>query len=372
PSLHDHWLQSHLKTLTERYHEESLPSTNEDCDDSHQLLQDKFVNLLPDHWTVCSMTLIGNELYVVQLRAKETPFVVRLPLQRHNGISYDNAMGELRAIIQGSDETIHDSLKCTEKSQIEAWWKRRKELDGRLKTLLERMENDWLSGFRGLLSGRAPVFKEELVKFQKNLNDLVYKLVKEVVNTPLKQVDFSLSLCRIVLRLGRYPTQNELEDIAHFLVSTYCEQQNDETLDDKIDHRKLTDQLRVLMGRYHEKCSMAGIDSCLKNNNKEHVILILDKYLQMFPIESLPTLRTQPTSRLPCLSFLRDRILYSQAQYDNFIDGWQDLKVSRRNAFYVLNPGGDLKDTQKVFEAYFKSIPEWDGVIQTMPMELQC
>ncbi|KAI9473965.1 MAG: peptidase family C50-domain-containing protein [Benjaminiella poitrasii] len=377
--LRDSWLQTHLKTLSERYEEESLPLTNEECGDSHQLLQDKFVNILPEHWTVCSVTLMQNALYVVQLRRKETPFVLRLPLDRHKGISYEEALAELRAIIQGSDETIHNSLNCTEKSAIEAWWKRRKELDTRLKTLLEKMEQDWLSGFKGILSARAPEFKEELTRFQRGLSECVHKLVKAVIPS-LKQVDFSLALCRVILRLGRYPTPHELDDVTRFLVLTYGEQQQQQQqqttneLESKVDYKKLTEQMRVLLGRYHEKCSMAGIDSCLKKGaaSKEHVILILDKHLQMFPIESLPTLRAQSSSRLPCLSFLRDRILYVQAQQRSLTTDWQDLKVSKRSAYYVLNPGGDLRDTQRAFEPLFKSVPDWDGVIQTTPMELEC
>ena len=46
-------------------------------------------------------------------------------------------------------------------------------------------------------------------------------------------------------------------------------------------------------------------DTC----NDSHVILILDKYIQMLPWESLPCLQNQSVSRLPSITFLRDRIL---------------------------------------------------------------
>jgi hypothetical protein len=107
---------------------------------------------------------------------------------------------------------------------------------------------------------------------------------------------------------------------------------------------------------------MIGVDST-SNIPNDHVILILDKHLQMFPLESMPILRSQSVSRLPCLSFLRDRILYTQAHAtkDAFEDFgvcssnvWTDFSVSKRSAYYVLNPGGDLKDTQKEFEPLFK------------------
>lgn len=112
--------------------------------------------------------------------------------------------------------------------------------------------------------------------------------------------------------------------------------------------------------QYHNNASAAALDT-IKTIPNDHVILILDKHLQVFPMESIPILRPQSTSRLPCLSFLRDRILYTQSYesryaFDDFgmnIDQWKDMSVSRNSAFYVLNPGGDLKDTQKEFEAVF-------------------
>jgi hypothetical protein len=52
------------------------------------------------------------------------------------------------------------------------------------------------------------------------LSEVVFKLVNE--NTAnKKQVELSLSFCRMVLRLGRYPTVRDLEDLAYFALSCY-------------------------------------------------------------------------------------------------------------------------------------------------------
>lgn len=123
----------------------------------------------------------------------------------------------------------------------------------------------------------------------------------------------------------------------------------------------MTDQMKALIVRYHERSNTSGVDT-IKNIPNDHVILILDKHLQMFPFESTPILQPQAVSRLPCLSFLRDRILYARSYgsrhaFDDFgmVDTeWKDISVSRKNAFYVLNPSGDLIDTQKEFEPLFK------------------
>lgn len=120
--------------------------------------------------------------------------------------------------------------------------------------------------------------------------------------------------------------------------------------------------MKVLVNRYHEKSSMAGVQST-KTIPNEHVILIVDRHIQAFPIESMPLLRTQSASRLPSLSLLRDRILYAQAYntrtaFEDFgitsTKDWKEFTVSKKSAYYVLNPGGDLKDTQKEFETIFK------------------
>jgi separase len=76
---------------------------------------------------------------------------------------------------------------------------------------------------------------------------------------------------------------------------------------------------------------------------QDHVILILDKALHMFPWESLPCLRGRSVSRLPSLGSLMERIVNSP------IDGASWPTVAPNKGFYVLNPEGDLTHTQSQF-----------------------
>src|SRR6266511_2860782 len=92
------------------------------------------------------------------------------------------------------------------------------------------------------------------------------------------------------------------------------------------------------------------------NTDDQHVILILDKNVQMLPWESLPCLRSQAVSRLPSLSFLRDRIVLTDhvnSKQGNKT-GWLDYVVDRHKTFYVLNPSQNLKHTQNEFEDFVK------------------
>eukprot|EP01080_Neovahlkampfia_damariscottae_P007482 gene7482-11806_t len=79
-----------------------------------------------------------------------------------------------------------------------------------------------------------------------------------------------------------------------------------------------------------------------------HTVLILDKYLQKFPWESIPSLRSKSISRMPSILFLYQQLLNKPKLIDL-------TKTS-----YLLNPSGDLKNTQKTFEKYFEK-ENWTG-----------
>ena len=75
----------------------------------------------------------------------------------------------------------------------------------------------------------------------------------------------------------------------------------------------------------------------------------------MLPWESLPCIRSQAVSRLPSLSFLRDRIVLMKHVNKQCADGIStDYTVDRNKTYYVVNPSKDLSNTQNEFEDYLK------------------
>jgi separase len=107
---------------------------------------------------------------------------------------------------------------------------------------------------------------------------------------------------------------------------------------------------------------------------QEHVILILDKSLHMFPWESLPCLRGRSVSRLPSLGSLVERTIDSPSE------GAQWPSVTPNRGFFVLNPSGDLSDTQSRFENTLSRYPStfdhpnfrmhgWNGIVGRVPMD---
>ena len=98
---------------------------------------------------------------------------------------------------------------------------------------------------------------------------------------------------------------------------------------------KITIDIQEAVRCYHEAAMP---------RKQDHVILLLDKALHMFPWESLPCLRGRSVSRLPTLGSLMERVV------DSPIEGASWPTVSGNRGFFVLNPEGDLKHTQTQFE----------------------
>ena len=91
------------------------------------------------------------------------------------------------------------------------------------------------------------------------------------------------------------------------------------------------------------RCYHEGVSA----RKPEHVTLILDKAVHMFPWESLPCLRGKSVSRLPSLGSLMERVI------DSPCDGPSWPSVAANRGFFILNPDGDLMHTQSQFENTF-------------------
>ncbi len=47
------------------------------------------------------------------------------------------------------------------------------------------------------------------------------------------------------------------------------------------------------------------------------------------------------------------------------------FKINKDNAFYIVDPGGDLTYTQKKFQPFFERKKNWKGLIGIAPDESQ-
>jgi len=122
----------------------------------------------------------------------------------------------------------------------------------------------------------------------------------------------------------------------------------------------------------------------------EHIIIIPDKVTEIIPWENLPILHDKPTSRMLSLSLLRDRILLMNNEYEHriaklkltnssnnnntnkkqFMITYKDKYIiDTRSTYYILNPGGDLMNTQNKFQHQFENQSQWLGISGKAPTE---
>ncbi|KAG0336531.1 hypothetical protein BG000_006468 [Podila horticola] len=366
-------------------------------------------------------------------------------------LSYQDAVDELQDILRRSQETLSvsgqlgrsspgsDRVATMSREDKAEWWLQRQRLDDRLCALLGMMEDQWLGGLKGIVqSHNTPADNENLVELKKTLEWIMTQTVNTMSPSnqtttvrgrpgahssgrrgSVAQLEIDIDLCRVISHLGDEPTFMELKDLIYFLLDAFTykngspSSSSSEAADifpasarsrstalsspyivySEMDLGKIAGQIRDALRHYWLSETEA------KNNGFDegsHIVLILDKHLQMFPWESCPGLRGEAVSRLPSICFLRDRILQKRRHQQippnplesmllaadpvtdtvevnrHALMDWNDVEIDPRRTFYVLNPGGDLKNTENVFREYVTQQPGWKGIIGRAPLDMEC
>lgn len=145
--------------------------------------QRDYIDVIPPFWTVISISLNESheELRISKIRSGQSPFILTLPLSRHNSrdadeeiFGFDQGRTELMDIIGLANYSAHDARNITQKKHRIEWWEARTALDARLKDLLVNMENIWLGGFRGIFS-QQPQAPDLLSRFQQSFHLILEK-----------------------------------------------------------------------------------------------------------------------------------------------------------------------------------------------------
>lgn len=187
PSVHSSCLeQSVLKTeneiLTPRdkalrwpnsrsllFEQISLPSATQ--------FKEDYIDILPESWTTVSISLdqAKGELLLTRYRCGQSPFILRLPMARHQSRDldeeiFDFAAGkrEVQEIADLANYSAHNAHDMSKKGAKTQWWAEREALDLRLKELLLNIENIWLGGFRGIFA-QERCNPQALANFQSEL-----------------------------------------------------------------------------------------------------------------------------------------------------------------------------------------------------------
>ncbi|KDQ52064.1 hypothetical protein JAAARDRAFT_40451 [Jaapia argillacea MUCL 33604] len=200
---------------------------------------------------------------------------------------------------------------------------------------------------------------------------------------------FSPTLLECFLSLPPKCRDEELEDFVYFILDGYqfCGVQ---VAIAEVDVDMVGVDLRGLLEEVSFLRSKAPSSEAKEGGAGEdgHVFLVLDKNVQGIPWESIPVLRGRSVSRIPGVEFLVDRLEFARMQRRGAgsklgdtpkksasTQGEEEVVdrgvVDPRNAYYVLNPSGDLKGTEKRFKDWVKDMKKvgWDGVIGRAPSE---
>ncbi|TVY17118.1 Separin [Lachnellula arida] len=343
--------------------------------------QRDYIDIIPKSWTAVSISLSDsrNELSITKLQAGHSPFVLRLPLGRHNSIDadeevfgFEQGQSELQEIIELANESSHDARDMTEKEAKTAWWEEREALDARLKDLLENIEKVWLGGFTGIFSqhARRP---ELLARFQKSFHNILDKHLpsrrqKTKKKTANPRITLDSRILDLFIGLGdasdEYCDFSEpLTDLLYFVIDV-LQFHGELNAYAEIDFDSIVIETHDALRCYHEAVRASG-----DSDEGRHTILILDKALHSFPWESLPCMEGQAVSRLPSLSCLRDRIIASQPSLSDKLP--EGCYARREEGSYILNPDGDLKNTQATFGRALQTLNEWDSIVKREPTEAE-
>ena len=174
------------------------------------------------------------------------------------------------------------------------------------------------------------------------------------------------SIVECLAALPSSAREEDLEDLFYFMAESF-QFSGVPLACDETDVDQVVVDLREALEELHGTKSAPK----LHLDPDEHTFLVLDQDLQAFPWESLPCLQGRSVSRLPALSFLRDRLDHAAAHASPEAPPHEVVVDHGRTAF-VLNPGGDLKNTQKTFEPWLDEQAHeraWTGVTARAPLE---
>jgi separase len=348
--------------------------------------QKDYVDIIPQSWSVISMSLSDNrhDLCITKLQANQSPFVLRLPLERANSRDADNEIfnfehghAELLDIIKLANESCHDARDMSAKGAKSTWWAEREELDGRFKNLLECIESTWLGGFRGIFS-QHQCRPDLLTKFQKSFQCILDKHLpsrRQIRGKRTKSPKITLDprILELFIGLGDATIpdcdlDDPLNDLLYFIVDI-LQFHGERNAYDEIDFDSMVvDTFDALQAYY----SAANNETVLPQN-AAHSILVLDKSLHAFPWESLPCMHGLAASRVPSLSCLRRLILEAKGGGSTPQGRVQDgHTVSLQSGTYILNPSSDLTNTLATFEKPLSTLgPSWTGIVSRPPTEAE-
>lgn len=224
--------------------------------------QKDYVDIIPPKWNVISVSLSEScdEIYINKLQGGLIPFMLRLPLSRHNSrdadediFGFEQGKAELSEIMELANFSAQDARNMTGKEAKSQWWAEREALDGRLKDLLTNIENIWLGGFRGVFSrhlGRSHLLSRFQLSFQNILGKYLPSRQATNKRNQASHVSLDSRILELFVGLADSADVSELEepltDLLYFVVDI-LQFHGERNAYDEIDFDSVSDLLLLLV-----------------------------------------------------------------------------------------------------------------------------
>ncbi|XP_072238399.1 separin [Leuresthes tenuis] len=289
------------------------------CQEFRQQIQQ-----LPPGVSVCMMSVLGvkpgetgDGVILSRLEKDSAPVTLHISTskQQHN----------ISRLVQEMDRILMEQKAVSCVAEKAKWWEGRWALDCRLEQLLKEMEG-MLGCWKSLL---LPLSSDPKLSTQARQ---LYKALSA------KGVTASEEMLKAVLSASPVLSGEDRKSLAKGL-SPRWDSECDQLLHTAVS--QLAD----------------------REEPRSHMVLILDKYLQKLPWESMSTLRSHSVSRMPSLQSLLGLSVDKETDSDSVLKHG----VNPKKVFYVLDPDANLRNAQDRFKEWFCSKPDWQGVCGVAP-----
>ncbi|GLJ31010.1 hypothetical protein SUGI_0619970 [Cryptomeria japonica] len=303
---------------------------------------------------------------------------------------------EFSLLLEESRLSTSDALPVASNEDKKRWWKWRMQLDNCLGNLLRGIEDSWLGPWKCLLLGKPSeaAYYDALQTHMQNLKSMVDSAALNIQKEDYFPVDTGL-LKTLLVSMKDLHVRVSLEKLQKNLPAYFNVQHQERIIIIfMIKPRKSSrKQKKLLREEDSTECiSSESFVPCNLSNDlenlstmcipREPVVLVLDANSQVLPWESLPILRNQEVYRMPSVgSISAVRISSGHLQMVDSFDEKDKKSLEQLpkipvmdpyNAFYLLNPSGDLSTTQAAFEDWFKNQRGWKGKSGEIPTPEEC
>ncbi|KAJ6254300.1 separin [Anaeramoeba flamelloides] len=284
---------------------------------------------LPKQCSIISISLGADNKTILISKIESQKKPLNIQTQFKEG-QVNRLVTEFENILAESKESMKETSKIKTERAKKLWWQTRKDLDQKIQQICFKIEKKVFKNFRSIFLG--PIANKEK-------NEKFEKCLQQIYKNKDKSLDVNLEEMKLILRSQIYYTEQEMTELIKYFSP-------------KISKLKLK--------QFLAQCKkIIRLTQLSKNSICYPTILILDRKIQKLPIESTPFLKDKTITRMPSLWFLKYQLI-KRAQMKNQI-------LDSDEAYYLLNPSGDLENTQSTFQNWFQSIKKWDGIIGKAP-----